>query len=296
MRAHPQRCHPVDQGDAQLAGGQQRDAGGDPPQRRWQCAHALQQYTAPQHGDHGDRQQVHRQCNASCAWARWFRCAGCGWVAQRATQQRQSRIHQVIAHVAGHRCIGARLRGQAQDALGHRRLVAVQALRQMLHHMPVAIAGVEIHACVDVGRILAQDLLYHAHGLDEVAPIHLIQKPQAADAVADRHLFGGLALALGMHQAFHTVAFACQPLLHPGAGHRQHRPAALDAARQLGHERAGGRRLRARHIGHHHHHVLGLRRRRGVEQRGPMRGQAGVAAIVHDVFGNAAQVVDQPQP
>src|SRR3546814_14126904 len=65
---------------------------------------------------------------------------------------------------------------------------------QLFHHVAVAVAGGEIHRRVDAGRIFAQALLDQAAVLDEIAPVDRRQRAQAADAVADRDLIGGLLL------------------------------------------------------------------------------------------------------
>jgi hypothetical protein len=55
-----------------------------------------------------------------------------------------------------------------------------------------------------------------ALGLDEVAPVHRTQQAQAADAVADRHLCGGLRLVLSLHQLLDRLPAFGQMLLDPG--------------------------------------------------------------------------------
>src|SRR4030042_7097881 len=80
------------------------------------------------------------------------------------------------------------------------------ALRDLLHGVTVAITGGKIHLAVASARILTQHLLDNAHPLDELAPVHRSQKSEAADAVADGDLFGGLLLTLRPYQ----------PLARPG--------------------------------------------------------------------------------
>ena len=74
------------------------------------------------------------------------------------------------------------------------------ALRNLLHHVAVAVTGGKIHLAIDVPRVLAQGLLDNAHRLDELAPVHRAQETEAADAVAHRNLIGGLLLVLRPHQ------------------------------------------------------------------------------------------------
>ena len=105
----------------------------------------------------------------------------------RARARRSAALRRVASPAAARRCatsasrrrLGQRLAGDALD------------------HVPVAVARGEIHARVDAGRVLAQRLLDDAQRLDELAPVHRAEEAQAADAVADRDLVGGLLLALG---------------------------------------------------------------------------------------------------
>src|SRR3546814_6560039 len=78
-------------------------------------------------------------------------------------------------------------------------LVQLAAAREALDQVPVAVAGGEVHPPVGGGRIVAQRLVDHAHGLDELAPVGHRQQAQAADAVADRDLVGGLLPVLELH-------------------------------------------------------------------------------------------------
>jgi hypothetical protein len=90
-----------------------------------------------------------------------------------------------------------------------------------------------------------------AHGLDKLAPVHRAEHPQAADAVADRDLIGGLLLVLGLHQVLDRQARFGESLLDPGQRQGQSRTPPLQAARQLGDEGADHRRTGTRHVGDH---------------------------------------------
>src|ERR1039458_5909613 len=72
--------------------------------------------------------------------------------------------------------------------------------RYPLHHVAVTITGGKIHFGVDALGILAQFLLDATYPFDELAPVHRSQKAEAADAVRDRDLVGGLFLSLRLHQ------------------------------------------------------------------------------------------------
>src|SRR3546814_7346821 len=77
----------------------------------------------------------------------------------------------------------------------------------------LAVAGGEVHPPVGGARIVAQRLLHHAHGLDELAPVGHRQQAQAADAVADRDLVGGLLPVLELHHLRDVLLLVGQPLL-----------------------------------------------------------------------------------
>ena len=70
----------------------------------------------------------------------------------------------------------------------------------------ISIARRKIHVGIHFSRIAAQCVLDGALCLDKLAPIHRRQESQTADAVADRHLIGGLVLRLDLHE----LAVACQ--------------------------------------------------------------------------------------
>ncbi len=86
-------------------------------------------------------------------------------------------------------------------ALGER-----AGLGYVFDHVTVAVACRKIHFAVYSAGIFAQRLLDHAHGLDELAPVHGTEKSEAADGIADRHLVGGLLLVLRLHQLLNCQA------------------------------------------------------------------------------------------
>ena len=85
--------------------------------------------------------------------------------------------------------------------------------------------------------------------LDELAPVHGGQEPQAADAVAHRHLIGRLLPVFRAHQLFDGRSGLAQPLLNPGERQCQGRTLALETACELGNKGADQRRIGACHIG-----------------------------------------------
>ena len=162
--------------------------------------------------------------------------------------------------------------------------------------MPVAIARREIHLRIGVARIVAKRVFDHAHRLDEFAPVHRRQVTQATDAVADRYLIGGLLLVLGLHQLFDGLARFAQPLLDPCQRQRQGRTVSLQPARKFGHERAGLRRLRTRHVGDHQHQVLRVGLGDLGHPVGPFVGHVAIDAIHDHACADTTQVFDQREP
>ena len=126
----------------------------------------------------------------------------------------------------------------------------------VLGHLAIAVARREVHPAINAAGILEQGLLDDTLGLDKFLPIHRTEDTQAADAVADRHLVGGLRLVLGLNQLRDAQTGFRQVLLDPGQRQRQRRPPPLQATDEFGDEGAGHRRLRARHVGDHQNQVL----------------------------------------
>ena len=101
-------------------------------------------------------------------------------------------------------------------------------------------------------------MLDHAHASRRRRASPCRQKAQAADAVADRHLVGRLLLASICTAArrwsrSRPAAAPARSAACASAG-----PLPLQPARQLGDERAGHRRLGARHVGDAEDHALGI--------------------------------------
>ncbi|MNS17367.1 hypothetical protein D3C71_813770 [compost metagenome] len=91
----------------------------------------------------------------------------------------------------GARRVGCVFTGQRQHAAGHFRLAEMAVSRQKFNHVAIVIARIEVHQGVNPGRILAQRLFNHAHGLGKVCPVGFTQQAQARDAVAYGKLAGG---------------------------------------------------------------------------------------------------------
>ena len=114
-------------------------------------------------------------------------------------------------------------------------------------------------AGIDAGRIAAQQLLDHAAA---------VRRSRASRSAASARRLPMLLL-IETWSAACCCASSCtrcsmlwpelgQPLLDPAQRQRQRRALPLQAARHLGHERAGHRRIRARHVGDHQHHAVGI--------------------------------------
>jgi hypothetical protein len=125
----------------------------------------------------------------------------------------------------------------------HLGLVGVDVAGDALDSVAVAVAGGEIHARIDVGRIVAKRLLDLRQRLDELAPVHRGEQPQAADAVAHRDLRRGLRLRLELHQLLDRLVAFAEMLLDPGQRQRKRSAAAMQPARQFGDEGCSHRRL-----------------------------------------------------
>ena len=93
--------------------------------------------------------------------------------------------------------------------------------------MAVTIASGEIHPAVRSARVFAQDLLDHAHALDELSPVHRAEKSQAADGVTDGNLVAGLLLSFRLNQLLDREAVLRETLLDPGERQCQSRALSL---------------------------------------------------------------------
>ena len=220
--------------------------------------------------------------------------AGCAF------EPRSSIVDEVVADVGGAIVIAidaarsrARLAGEAHGVAGYLDLGLIAVPRDALDDVPVLVARREIHPPVEPARVGAQCRLDPARRLDELAPVHRSEEPQAADRVADRDLCGGLHLGFGMHQLLDRVARLGEALLDPRQRQRQGCALSLQPARQLGDERAHHRRIRARHVRDHQDEALGVAIGDVEHLVRPAVRVAAVDRRGRDARSHAAQVLDQ---
>ena len=170
------------------------------------------------------------------------------------------------------------------------------ALRYLLDGAAILIARREVHGGVDAGRIRPQGRVDDAHGLDEGPPVRRPEEPKAADAVADRDLVLGLALADGLEDVLDGLAAFGEPLLEPRHGKHQRAALALQARRELRDERGRQRRIRVDHLREHGDHPRG-RIRRGLEHPlDPVFGGLAIGASSRHGRDDSAQALDERQP
>ena len=222
MRRHQQAGQPVHQLPGQLTGGQQRE---DADRQQLPFGHAdgenaRQQNARDDCREQSDPAQIERQRVPTRRSAQGL---GAGETnLSRAFQFRQTLVDQVVTDVASarifpgtrtnHRC-GAR---QFDRLTSHLALLQSAIFCDRFDCMAVAVAGGKIHPAIDAFRIFPQSLLDNAQGLDKLAPIQRAKHPQAADAVADGDLNGGLLLVLRLHQLRDSQARFGEALLDPG--------------------------------------------------------------------------------
>ena len=197
-------------------------------------------------------------------------------------------VAQVVARQA-HGGLGRELDRLARElGFGQR-----ASLGHLLDRMAVAVASREVHSRVDIRRVFAQGLLDEAQGLDELAPVHRPEQAQAADAVADRDLRGGLVLRFGLHHLLDVLVRLGEALLDPGQRQCECGAAALQAACELGDEGAGHRRVGARHVGDDEDQALRVLLGHVEHLVGPDAREVAGPATRLDARADAAQVLDQ---
>jgi hypothetical protein len=183
--------------------------------------------------------------------------------------------------------------GQHHGLVRHLALAAGALLRNRLDHVPVTVTGRKIHPRVHPARVFAQRVLDHAHGLDKRAPVQRTQQAQAADAVADRHLVGGLLLILCLNRLLDRHAVFGELLLDPRQRQGERGAAMLEATHEPGDEGAAHGRVRARHVGQHQDQALGV----GVGGLGDAVrtgvGQIALGAGIGHPHAGAAQALDE---
>ncbi len=301
MRRHQQGCQPVHQRHGQLTGDQQREHA-DRQQYRIghrsgnPCGKRLrQEASGDDHRDQHDGAEIQEQGEPAGGFAQRL---GTGQAnIRRPLDFRQALVDQVEADVTRPMISAAfsPCARQLDRLAGHLALRQAALLRYLFRCMAVAIAGGKIHPAIDAARIVEQRPLDDAHGLDELAPVDRAQNPKTADAVADGDLVGGLLLILRLHHALDRQARLGESLLDPGQRQCQGRAPPLQATRELRDERAGQRRIRARHVRDDQNQALrillgGLRHlvRPGV-------GQVSLVPGGGDPQADATEILDQRQ-
>src|SRR4030095_15620790 len=107
----------------------------------------------------------------------------------------------------------------------------------------------ELRRAIERRRVLLQDFLDSADAFDELAPVDRTQEAKAADAVADRHLVGGLLLIFSLDRLCDRRMRSGEPLLDPCQRKGKRRALALQASCELRYVGAPHRWHRARHVG-----------------------------------------------
>jgi hypothetical protein len=156
------------------------------------------------------------------------------------------------------------------------------------------VAGGEIHPAIHAAGVAPQGLLDEAQVLDEIPPVQGAEHPQAADAVADGYLVGGLLLVsdwTSCTMVWPDWARRCSIQVRAGPA-----PAPLQAPGQLGHEGADHRRVGAHHVGDHQDQAARVVLD-GLDQAvGPGAGQLALDPAGGHPHADAAQVLDHGQP
>jgi hypothetical protein len=299
VRLHEKRGQPVHHSDGELARGEHQQ---DPERKEHRIGGTLgtrprQQGRGEDGRDRQDRAEVQGQRDPSPQPACRF---GRGHArARRALEVGATLVDQVEADVpraivlAGTLPPAAGLGGERHRHVRDLALAERAVLRDRLDHVAIAIARGEIHPSVQAGRVAAQLELDDADALEELAPVHRAEEPQAADGVADGDLEARLLLRVGLHQLLDRHAGLRQALLDPREGQGKRGALPLQPARQLGDERARHRRVRARHVGDHQDQALGIASGDVHHLVGPGVGAAALLHVRGDQRRDAAQVLDQ---
>ena len=220
---------PGDQPHGQMHGHQQHWHGEEPPPAGGSGSLQEQNHTdCGQHSDRGQQQAERAVLRHRDARPPWGEPGGHPHetTAKLVHEAVAACVDQPVANVgfAGGRSLGAdrtRLMCECHGPLRDLLFASASPPRDPLDAGAVAVAGGEVHPGIHVGRIITERLFHDAVAGDEVAPIVDREKPQAADAVADRHLIGGVRLAFGQHQLLDREALPSEAMLEPRAGQRE---------------------------------------------------------------------------
>ena len=173
--------------------------------------------------------------------------------AHASLELRSASIDEVVADVRAVRSLGlgrtTRFVGELDGRTGNVGFAGAAVARDALDRMAVGVAGGEVHPRIHIGGIVAQRVFDRRQGLDELTPVGRSEQAQASDAVAHRDLLRGLVLRFELYAVLDGLVVLGQPLLHPGQWQCERSTAAMQPARELGHEGRGHRRIGARHFG-----------------------------------------------
>ncbi|KFB71348.1 MAG: hypothetical protein AW09_003511 [Candidatus Accumulibacter phosphatis] len=271
-----------------------------PPGRQAESQSLGEQAGADHGAEQHDAAQIQREGETTRASAQGSGAGKADF--RRLLQCRQALVDQVEADVprpfakAAGRIADRRRTRQLDRLAGHLALRQVALPGNLLGGVAVAIAGGKIHPAINARRIFPQGTLDDAGGLDELAPVHGAKHPQAADAVADRNLIGGLALILGLHQLLDRQSRFGEALLDPGQRQGQGRTSSLQAARQLGDKGTDHRRTRARHVGDHQDQTFRILLGNFGHPVCPGIGQISFVPTRRDAHPDTPEILDQRQP
>ena len=153
-------------------------------------------------------------------------------------------VDKVVAHVRG-ACAAAgrslRYCGGLDGSFGHLLFRDVRAPREVLHHVPIAVARLERHPGVHATRIATQHGFRGARRLDKLGPVDDPDFTQAGDAVGHHELREREMLCRALHGLFDAHHLVGDPLLEPEQW-REIRAPAADLLEKPGQERRCERR------------------------------------------------------
>ena len=185
---------------------------------------------------------------------------------------------------------------QCDDSPRDIELCLARALGDLLDGPAILVPGEEVHASVFVGRVGLQGPFDHTQPLDEFLPVNRFQFPQAADAVADRHLIDRLLPSFGTNHLLDRLPVIGQSLFDPGQGDGECGALGTEAARHLGDKRGRKSRVRPGHVGDEQDQVMGRLLDALDEQVGPASGRLPRQRFLRDPCRDAPQILDQRLP
>ncbi len=138
-------------------------------------------------------------------------------IAERQLESRAPVADEIEARIALPSVVGPvrglrASRGEARDV----QLGPAGASAELLHGVPVGIAGREIHR--GVVRTCVQHLVDETDALEELRPVERGHQAHAHDHVPDGHVHRGLPLMLDAHDVVGGRPLRLQPLIEPPQG------------------------------------------------------------------------------